>query len=225
MSAPLFVGIAGGSASGKTLVCDNIIRQLRDNRVVVVGLDSFYKDLRPEDSPDSYNFDHPNAFDLAELKTCLLALKARKPTAIPRYDFTTNSRIRGEQEFIECADVVLVEGILTLYEDDIRSLYDMRIYVEEENDVCLIRRLRRDVKERGKPYLDVLAQYEKNVKPMFDTFVHPQRKYADVIVTQGGHNKVAIDMLCRHIKSWLQENCPGTPTPWRQGACSFLSPN
>ena len=203
---PLVVGVAGGSASGKTLVCDNVIRQLRDSRIVTVSMDSFYRDLRPDETPNTYNFDHPRAFDFAELKSCIESLRERKPTKIPRYDFKANARIKDQFDLIECADIVLVEGILTFHEESVSALFDMRIFVEEESDVRLMRRLRRDTNERGKHYLEIIAQYETNVKPMFDAFVHPQRKLADLILPNGGQNKVAIDMLCRHFKSWLQDH-------------------
>jgi len=151
-----------------------------------------------------YNFDHPDAFDYDLMVTSLRALKAGNATAVPIYDFKTHSRSK-ETIVVEGADVILFEGILVLYMKDLRELMDLKIFVDTDADVRLIRRIRRDIAERGRDLNGILMQYEKFVKPSFDDFIWPTKKFADIILPRGGDNFVAVDLLVKHIKWKLEQ--------------------
>lgn len=219
---PLFIGVAGGTASGKTTVCDQVINRLQEQSVAVICLDSFYRDLTPEEIEAAenglHNFDSPNAFDTETMMDCLEHLKViRKaelfvyklaqprqwnprlelysnalwfffnlvqvlqPYDIPEYDFTTHKR-SGKTRRVMPADVIIVEGILVLHIEEIRSMLNMKIYVDTDDDVRLARRIQRDVKHRGRDVAGVIEQYTRHVKPAFDQFIAPSRRHADVII-------------------------------------------
>ena len=153
-----------------------------------------------------YNFDHPNAMDQEAILQCLVDLKARKAVEVPIYDFKTHSRA-AETQRVEPADVIIFEGILTLAMDDVRALLNMKIFVDTDDDVRLARRIKRDTADRGRDVHGVIEQYTKFVKPMFDAYVSPSKKYADVIIPwAGGENGVAIDLIVQHIRTKLGQN-------------------
>jgi uridine kinase len=209
--SPFIIGICGGSASGKTTVCSEIISTLPNKRVITVSQDSFYRDLNEEEnelaSASDFNFDSPDAFDYEAFEQTIRDLKAGVTgVQIPIYDFKTNSRLVGQTEQLPSADVVLVEGILVFYTKTLRDLMDMKLFVDTDADVSLARRIRRDIKERGRNLESVLTQYEKFVKTSFDDFIMPTKKYADVIIPRGGANRVAIDLITEHIKLKLMKN-------------------
>ncbi|KAF8072566.1 UKL1 [Scenedesmus sp. PABB004] len=198
---PFVIGVAGGTASGKTTVCDQIIQRLHDQCVVMLNQDSFYRSLTEEELRDvaNYNFDHPNAFDTPALLACLDGLKAGRAVEVPTYDFAAHRR-GTETRKVEPADVIVVEGILVLHMEELRSQCNMNVYVDTDDDVRLARRIQRDVQARGRDVAGVIEQYTRFVKPAFDQFVAPSRRYADIIIPwQRGDNLVAIDLITQHI--------------------------
>eukprot|EP00889_Picochlorum_renovo_P007826 jgi/Picre1/34856/NNA_002322.t1 len=201
------IGVAGGTASGKTTVCDYIMQRLHDQCVVMLSQDSFYRGLTQEekDNVSDYNFDHPDAFDHKALMACIQTLKARKAVNVPVYDFKTHARSEKTQHVMP-ADVVIIEGILVLHMEDVRQECNMKIFVDTDDDVRLARRIQRDVAVRGRDVAGVIDQYTKFVKPAFDMFVAPSRRHADIIIPwQRGDNVVAIDLITQHIRSKLQQ--------------------
>eukprot|EP00227_Mantoniella_beaufortii_P008848 CAMPEP_0197575762 /NCGR_PEP_ID=MMETSP1326-20131121/1041_1 /TAXON_ID=1155430 /ORGANISM="Genus nov. species nov., Strain RCC2288" /LENGTH=468 /DNA_ID=CAMNT_0043138581 /DNA_START=162 /DNA_END=1565 /DNA_ORIENTATION=- len=207
---PFLIGVAGGTASGKTTVCDLIMHNLQEKRVVLIAQDSFYRGLTPAEhgaaNVSKYNFDHPDAIDVQELVKTLKALLLRNKVEVPVYDFVTHSRCL-ETISVEPADVIIIEGILVLAMEEVRSLCHMKIFVDTDDDLRLARRLKRDTVDRGRSVDGVITQYTTFVKPMFDTFVSPSKKYADVIIPWAqGENSVAIDLIVQHIRSKLGQN-------------------
>jgi uridine kinase len=205
MSSSLVVGIAGGTASGKTTVARKIHEALSPSRVVLIDQDSYYKDLKhlSLDERREVNFDHPDAFDTDLLVHHLKALKAGVPIQKPQYDFVTSIR-RPELSEIAPADIILVEGILVLHIEALRRELDVRIFVDAEDDVRIIRRLTRDIKDRGRDFDHVVAQYFRHVRPMHMGFVEPSKRWADIIVPHGGNNDTAIDMLVGALRARMQ---------------------
>ncbi|GFY87321.1 uridine kinase/uracil phosphoribosyltransferase 1 [Actinidia rufa] len=189
---PFVIGVSGGTASGKTTVCDMIIQQLHDHRVVLVNQDSFYRGLTAEESErvHEYNFDHPDAFDTEQLLKCVEKLKCGQSVHIPIYDFKNHRRCSESFRQVNASDVIILEGILVFHDPRVRNLMNMKIFVDTDADVRLARRIRRDT-------------YAKFVKPAFDDFVLPSKKYADVIIPRGGDNHVAIDLIVQHIRTKL----------------------
>ncbi|KAH8965611.1 hypothetical protein BDL97_04G126400 [Sphagnum fallax] len=205
---PFVIGVAGGTASGKTTVCDMIIQQLHDHRVILVNQDSFYRGLTLEELENvgEYNFDHPDAFDTEELLSCLENMLHCQPVQIPVYDFKQHRRSSETFRKVNAADVIIMEGILVFHDSRVRDLMNMKIFVDTDADVRLARRIRRDTMERGRDVNGVIEQYAKFVKPAFDDFVLPSKKYADVIIPRGGDNHVAIDLIVQHIRTKLGQH-------------------
>ncbi|XP_047978870.1 uridine/cytidine kinase UKL1, chloroplastic-like [Salvia hispanica] len=205
---PFVIGVSGGTASGKTTVCDMIIQQLHDHRVVLVNQDSFYRGLTPEELEcvHEYNFDHPDAFDTEQLLECVGKLKLGQPVHVPIYDFKTHQRCSESFRQVNASDVIILEGILVFHDQRVRNLMNMKIFVDTDADVRLARRIRRDIVERGRDINSVLEQYAKFVKPAFDDFVLPSKKYADVIIPRGGDNHVAIDLIVQHLRTKLGQH-------------------
>ncbi|EGC30484.1 uridine kinase [Dictyostelium purpureum] len=201
---PLVIGVCGGSASGKTTVCDKIIANLNVRWVVLLSMDSFYLNLSKEVDPTKYNFDHPNAFDYDLMVKTIKDLRAGKKVSIPMYCFKTHSRL-PHKDTVYGADVIILEGILTLYSKELRDLMDIKIFIDTDDDVRLARRLKRDIAERGRTLENVLHQYNTFVKPSFDDYIIPLKKYADIIVPRGSDNIVAINLLTNHIRLKLKE--------------------
>mmetsp|Transcript_8847 Transcript_8847/g.26519 ORF Transcript_8847/g.26519 Transcript_8847/m.26519 type:complete len:510 (+) Transcript_8847:174-1703(+) len=208
-SQPFFIGVAGGTASGKTTVCDLVKQRLNDQCVVMLSQDSFYRGLTDEELENvtEYNFDAPEAFDVESMLECMLALRNMKAVEVPEYDFTRHRR-SDRTHRVEPADVVIIEGILVLHEKSLREMLNMKIFVDTDDDVRLARRIQRDIVERGRDVAGVIQQYTKFVKPAFDTFVAPSRKHADVIVPWAKEdiNRVAIDLITEHIRGKLQQH-------------------
>ncbi|KAL8462122.1 hypothetical protein ACS0TY_032470 [Phlomoides rotata] len=205
---PFVIGVAGGAASGKTTVCDMIIEQLRDQRVVLVNQDSFYHNLTPEELKrvNDYNFDHPDAFDTEQLLSDMEKLKHGHAVDIPKYDFMSYKNDVFPARRVNPSDVIILEGILIFHDPRVRELMNMKIFVDTDADVRLARRIRRDTVEKGRDIGTVLDQYSKFVKPAFDDFILPTKKYADIIIPRGGDNHVAIDLIVQHIRTKLGQH-------------------
>ncbi|KAJ1650055.1 Uridine kinase [Dispira simplex] len=203
------IGVAGGSASGKTSVAEVILKSLNVPWVIIISMDSFYKALTPEQSAQAfrneYDFDHPNAFDYQLMYDCLSALKQGQKVNIPVYDFKAHSRTDKVQS-VYGANVVIFEGIFALYDPAVLSLMDMKVFVDADGDVRLARRLQRDVSERGRDLAGVLNQYERFVKPSYETYIHPTMRNADIIVPRGLDNKRAIRLITQMVSKQLFES-------------------
>lgn len=199
---PFVIGVAGGTASGKTTVCDMIIAQLRDQRVSLVNQDSFYRTLNDKQlrQVHEYNFDHPDAFDSELLLSFMEKLKQWQAVGIPNYDFKTHKSYMSASQ-VNPSDVIILEGILVLHDPRVRDLMNMKIFVDTDPDLRLARRIKRDTVERGRDIQSVLDQYAKFVKPSFEEFILPSKKYADIIIPRGGDNDVAIDLILQHIRT------------------------
>ncbi|ORX81050.1 uridine kinase [Anaeromyces robustus] len=201
------IGITGGSASGKTTVSERIIQELDVPWVVLLSMDSFYKVLTPEQHEmaiqNNYNFDHPESFDIGLLIETLKKLKKGIAVDIPIYDFKTHSRIK-ETRHIYGANIIVFEGIFALYYEEVRKLMDLMLFIDTDSDIRLARRMRRDIAERGRDIDGVLKQYTKFVKPAFEDFIQPSKKYADVIIPRGAENIVALEIIVTHIKKELE---------------------
>lgn len=204
-SDPFVIGIAGGSASGKTTVCSRITQRLGGQRVVLLSLDEFYRDLTPEEVKDIANvdFDCPDAFDIATMATCLDGLKRNEAVEVPVYDFVTSSRSKTKSRKVNPADVVIVEGILVLHLPEIVKRCNMKVFVDTDDDVRLARRITRDTVQRGRDVEGVIAQYTRFVKPAFERFVLPSKDNADIIIPWCGDNLVAVDLITEHIRTKL----------------------
>lgn len=202
MSSPLVVGIAGGTASGKTTVARKVHEALADRRVAFIDQDAYYKDLAdlPLAERREVNFDHPDAFDTELLVSHLKDLRQGRAIQKPVYDFVTSTREKSSVT-VQPGDLILIEGILVLHMQPIRDLLDVRIFVDAEDDVRIIRRLMRDIKERGRDFDHVVHQYFRHVRPMHMGFVEPSKRHADIIVPHGGNNETAIDMLVGALKA------------------------
>jgi uridine kinase len=197
----LIIGIAGGSGSGKTTVVRSLTEQLK-GKVVVIPQDSYYKDsshLSPEER-QQLNFDNPDSIDFELLNQHLKELKAGKSIQQPVYSYITCSRSKTETVTVDPADVIIIEGILIFTYPELRKEMDIKIFVDADDDDRLMRVMARDIIERGKTVDTVIERYSKTVKPMYLQFIEPSKRYADVIVPQGGHNKVAIDMISATIE-------------------------
>jgi len=208
---PFVIGVCGGTASGKTSVCSKIIAGLVQNKMEHKGIlslpqDCFYRDLTPEEAANikSFNFDHPSAYAFPEIIAAVKSLKAGNAVDIPVYDFVTSKRLPAVVH-VPYADVILFDGILAFHSPELRDLFDIKIFVDADADTRLARRIRRDIVERGRDVLAVLDQYERTVKPSFESFILPTKQYADIIVPRGGDNTVAIDLLLQHIRLKLME--------------------
>jgi uridine kinase len=203
---PLVIGIAGGTGSGKTSVANRILEQLDRNRVVVLQHDSYYKDLSKQEggTPDKVNFDHPDSLETALLVEHLRELCEGKAIEEPIYNFTTHRRM-AETRRLEPRDIVLIDGILIFVEKRLRELMDIKIFVDTDADERLIRRIRRDILERGRSVDNVMSQYLSTVKPMHLEFVEPSKHWADIIIPRGAQNTVAIDMVVTKIRSMIAQ--------------------
>ncbi|XP_048425168.1 uridine kinase-like protein 3 isoform X1 [Pyrus x bretschneideri] len=205
---PFVIGVAGGAASGKTTVCDMIIQQLHDQRVVLVNQDSFYHNLTEEElnRVHEYNFDHPDAFDTEKLLSSMDKLKHGQAVDIPNYDFKSYKHSVFPARRVNPSDVIILEGILAFHDPRVRELMNMKIFVDTDADVRLARRIRRDTVEKGRDIGQVLDQYSNFVKPAFDDFILPTKKYADIIIPRGGDNHIAVDLIVQHIRTKLGQH-------------------
>lgn len=204
MSSPLVVGIAGGTASGKTTVCRKVREALADCRVAFIDQDSYYRDLQdmPLEERRQVNFDHPDAFDTELLVSHLRELKAGRAVDKPMYDFRTSSR-QPNTARVDPGDIILIEGILVLHMKEVRDEMDVKIYVDADDDLRILRRLTRDIKDRGRDFDHVVSQYLRHVRPMHMGFVEPSKHHADIIIPHGGNNDIAIGMLVGALRARL----------------------
>lgn len=199
---PLVIGIAGGSGSGKTTVANVILRRVGATRIAYLPHDAYYRDLRdlPENERAQINFDHPNSLETSLLITHVRQLKNWQTVEIPVYDFKHHQRTE-ETITVLPQPVILVEGILIFAEPELRRLFDVKIFVDTDSDLRFIRRLQRDIVERGRSPESVIEQYLKTVRPMHLEFVEISKRYADVIIPEGGFNTVALDMVVARIQA------------------------
>ncbi len=205
MTRRLCIGIAGGTGSGKTTVAEMIARELGEARVQVVLQDHYYRSLDhlPFEERARQNFDHPDAIDAALMARHVRTLKAGEPVEMPVYDFRTHTRT-GETRRVEPREVLIVEGILVLELDEVRDLMDVKLYVDTDDDLRFIRRLRRDIAERGRSVESVIEQYLSTVRPMHLEFVEKSRRHADIILPWRDYNRPAVEMVTRMLRGLLE---------------------
>ena len=204
---PLVIGIAGGSGSGKTTVAQEILQRVGPERIAFLQHDSYYKDLSglPPTQRIEVNFDHPNSLETELLIQHIASLRDGKSVEVPIYDFSTHSRT--SQTFtVQPRRVILVEGILIFTEATLREMFDVKIFVDTDSDIRFIRRLERDITERSRTTESVIKQYQLTVRPMHMEFVEPSKRYADVIIPEGGHNTAALDMVTARVEALLINN-------------------
>ena len=214
MAETVCIGVAGGSGSGKTTVADEIVRRVGAHRITVVNQDRYYRDLSHvgQATRHHFNFDHPEAIEEDLLVEHLRLLRKGRPAPLPVYDFSRHVRTT-EVELAQHRPVVLLEGILIFAAARVRELLDVKIFVDTDADVRFIRRLRRDITERGRSVQGVIDQYHATVRPMHLEFVEPSKRWADVIIPEGGFNTVALDLVISRIESFLAEvDAPDPPT-------------
>jgi len=206
LKEPFVIGICGGSASGKTTVANKIIKELGVPWVTLLSMDSFYRVLGPKEhelaAKNEHNFDNPDAFDFALLKQTLQRLKEGKKVEVPIYNFVTHRR-EEKTTSMYGANVLIFEGILAFFDEDVRNILDMKVFVDTDADIRLSRRLKRDITNRGRDIKDVLEQYNRHVKPAFDYYIAPSMAFADIIVPRGGENEVAINLIVQHVQTQL----------------------
>ncbi|AKA70000.1 uridine kinase [Clostridium scatologenes] len=206
MKRPILIGITGGTGSGKSTIAKEIYNKFGEDCIAMIEQDSYYKEqshLSMEERVKT-NYDHPNAFDTPLLIEHLKTLLKKQAIDKPVYDFESHNR-KKETIRIEPREIVIVEGILVLEDEEIRNLLDIKLYVDTDADVRIIRRILRDINERGRTVDSVINQYLNVVRPMHMQFIEPTKRYADIIIPEGGHNKVAIDIIVANIKQFLQK--------------------
>jgi len=198
---PFLIGVAGGSSSGKTTVAERLAELAGERHLALIKLDSYYVDLgdRPLADRILFNYDHPDAFDWPLLNDHLAALSAGAPVPVPVYDYVQFNR-SGTVRLVQPARIVVVEGILVLWEPALRERFDLKIFLDTDADLRLIRRLRRDVEERGRSTESVIEQYLATVRPAHEQFIEPSKRYADVIIPEGGLNRPALDVLLARVR-------------------------
>jgi uridine kinase len=201
---PFVIGIAGGTGSGKTTVANAIVRTVGEERIAFLSHDAYYRDFvdLPKNILDGKNFDHPDSLESELLVRHLRALKSGAAVEMPVYDFKVHRR-SGETKRVEPRKVILVDGILLYVEAELRKLFDVKVFVDTDSDVRLIRRIKRDIAERGRTLDSVVEQYENTVRPMHLEFVEPSKRYADLIIPEGGENAVALEFLFARLNALL----------------------
>jgi len=202
----MFIGICGGTGSGKTTIARAIVDAVGAERVVLVEQDSYYRNLAdmPLDERHQANFDHPDSIDSEMLVNHLMRLKQGLTVEMPLYDFVSHTR-SDQIEIIEPRPVVIVEGILIFAEPRVLDLLDVRVFVDTPDDIRLMRRLRRDINERGRTFERTLEQYERTIRPMHFEFVEPSKRHADVIIPEGGQMGVSVEFLCSLVREKLSQ--------------------
>ena len=202
MNNPLVIGVAGGTGSGKTTVVREIIRNIGRSQVTVLHHDSYYRDVKemPFEERVRINYDHPDSLETSLLIRHIQQLRDGESVDVPTYDFAAHLRA-AETERMEPRKVIIVDGLLILWDRDLRQMMDGKVFVDTDADLRFIRRLKRDIEERGRSAESVIEQYLTTVRPMHLEFVEPSKRYADIIIPQGGHNLVGVDMLLTKIRS------------------------
>jgi len=205
---PLVIGIAGGTGSGKSTIAHNIKAAMAPHETVaIIEMDAYYRDHShlSEEEREHLNYDHPDEIDFDLFYSQLKALVEGKAIEKPIYDFIRHVR-RPEVDRVEPADIIVVEGILTFHRKEIRDLLNIKIFVDTDSDIRAFRRIRRDIELRGRKFEQIRKQYYETVKPMHAQFVEPSKKWADLVLPEGGENVVAIDMIVTKIREWLREH-------------------
>lgn len=203
---PLIIGVAGGSGSGKTTVVRHIMDSIGKDNILLLQHDSYYRDLKhlSFEERTKQNFDHPSALETELMIRHIKALKNGYQVEVPIYDFTRHIR-KEETRQVNAKKVILIDGILIFSEKELRDLMDIKLYVDTDDDIRLLRRIKRDIIERDRELDNVLNQYQKFVRPMHLEFVEPSKRYADIIIPRGGENKIALDMVNALIQEHLSE--------------------
>ena len=206
METPIIIGIAGGTASGKTTISNQLVQHFKDESMIIIKQDDYYKDQSHKTMEERVvnNYDHPDAFDTDLLVEQLTQLKNNQTILKPTYDFELQNRSQEVIEEITPVDVIVLEGIFVLAEARVRDMCDIKIYCDTPDDIRFIRRLIRDTNERGRSVDSVISQYLNTVKPMHDAFIEPSKKYANIIFPENGPNEVAIDLLITKIASIIR---------------------
>lgn len=204
---PIIIGIAGGTGSGKTTVSQHILQAIGKDRIAFINHDSYYKDQsdKPFSERVKTNYDHPDSLETDLMIRHLKQLLTGKSIKMPVYDFSQHNRT-GKTEKVDPKPVIMVDGILIFVDKNLRDLFDIKIYVDTDADVRFIRRLKRDINERGRKVDNVIDQYMKTVRPMHLEFVEPSKRYADIIIPEGGFNRVALNMVVSRLQALLIEN-------------------
>ncbi|SDG38681.1 uridine kinase [Fontibacillus panacisegetis] len=204
----LIIGIAGGTGSGKTTVARSVIDQLATDKVTFISQDNYYKDQAhlSMTEREKINYDHPFAFDNELLVEHLKQLKAGQAAYAPVYDFTINTRSVDKTIKMLPNQIIIVEGLFVLYDEKLRELLDIKVFVDTDSDVRILRRVLRDMEERGRSIQSIHQQYLATVKPMHESFIEPSKKYADLIIPEGGHNEIGIQMLAVLTEKHLTNN-------------------
>jgi uridine kinase len=216
----IVIGVAGGTGSGKTTVANEILRRVGEENIAYIQHDSYYKDLShlPPEERMKINFDHPDSLETDLMIQHIRQLLAGQPAEIPVYDFTQHVRTKTTRR-VEPRPIILIEGILIFVDPLLRQLMDVRIYVDTDADIRFIRRLQRDIQERGRSLESVIRQYLETVRPMHLEFVEPSKRYADIIIPEGGYNVVALDMIVSRIRALLAEHAA---LPANESGCSSV---
>jgi len=203
MPTPVIIGIAGGTGSGKSTIADAIQREIKDN-ITIITQDSYYKSFQnlAKCEREKLNFDHPETFDNELMISHLKALKQRVPVEMPIYDFASHLRTKKTIQ-LKPAKIIIVEGILIFENKNLRNLMDIKIFVDTDSDIRILRRIERDMIERRRTLDSIIDQYRSTVRPMHIEFVEPSKKYADIIIPEGGYNKIGIGMIISQIRNIL----------------------
>lgn len=203
----IVIGVAGGTGSGKTTVANEILRRVGEENIAYIQHDAYYRDLShlPPEERMKVNFDHPDSLETDLMIRHIRQLLAGQPAEIPVYDFTQHVRTQSTRR-VEPRPIILIEGILIFVDPALRQLMDVRIYVDTDADIRFIRRLQRDIQERGRSLESVIRQYMETVRPMHLEFVEPSKRYADIIIPEGGYNVVALDIIVARIRALLAEH-------------------
>ena len=202
---PFFIGVAGGTCSGKTTVSERLAELTGEPHLALIKLDSYYVDRthQPFDERAAANYDHPDAFDWQLLNDHIAALTEGATVPVPVYDYTMHNR-SGEVRMVHPARIVVVEGILVLYEPSLRNRFDLKVFIDTDADLRLIRRLTRDVRERGRTPDSIINQYLATVRPSHEQFIEPSKRYADVIFPEGGRNEPALEVLLARVRELVR---------------------